>query len=84
MKIIKMPDGEKAPVESDCISIVELADGRFSLNGSALLVCGDTEQTESVAMIGSDTYASYDDAEAAGMAWASDHCVDTLYITNVQ
>lgn len=79
-----MASGEKAPADSDCISIVELSNGRFNLQGSALLAFGDSEQAESVALIGSDTYASYDEAESAGLAWASAHGVETVYISNVQ
>ena len=82
MDIEKLPIGVQAPEDSDCISIQELDDGRFRLNGSALLRCGDTEEAESVALIGGEPYPSFDEAEAAGLAWAAEHCVGTLYVSS--
>ena len=43
-------------------------------------MCGDGEDAESVAMVGSDPYPTFDDAEAAGLAWAEAHCVATIYV----
>lgn len=80
MEIIKLPPGEMAPEDTDCIKINETADGKFSLVASALLACGDGEDAESVAMVSSDPYPSYDDAENAGLAWAEAHCVETIYV----
>ena len=80
MKIIKLPPGEMAPADTDCIKINEMSDGRYSLVASALMACGDGEDFESVALVGSEPYASYRDAEAAGLAWAETHCVETIYI----
>ena len=81
MDIIKLPNGMRASIDSDCISIQELAEGGFLLNGSLLLRCDGEDIAESVALIGGDPYPSYEDAEAAGLAWASGHCVDTLYVS---
>jgi len=80
MEIINMPPGEIASDESDCIRIQELPNGAFSLNGSVLLRCGDAEVAESVSLIGGEPYSTYAEAEAAGMAWAGEHCAETLYI----
>lgn len=80
MEIIKLPAGEQASDESDCIRIQELAAGSFSLTGSVLLRCGDAEVAESVSLIGGEPYDSYDAAEAAGLAWAGEHCADVLYV----
>ena len=81
MEIIKLPEGEVAPLDADCISIMKRADGRCDLNCSALQGCGDGDEVESVALIGSEPYASYDDAESAGLAWAAEHCVDKVFIS---
>jgi hypothetical protein len=85
MEIVKLPEGEAAPRESDCISIVKGPDGRFLLNASALSGCsGDDEgeeEDESVAVIGGDSYATYEEAEAAGLAWASECCAEFVYIS---
>jgi len=80
MEIINLPAGQQASDESDCIRIQELDDGCFTLTGSVLLQCGDGEVAESVSLIGGDPYDSYDAAEAAGLAWAGDHCPETLYV----
>ena len=80
MEIIKLPPGEMASEDTDCIKINETPDGTFTLVASALLDCGDGDNLESVALVSSDPYPSYDDAEAAGLAWAEAHCVRTIYI----
>jgi hypothetical protein len=84
MEIVKLPPGQQASDESDCIRIQELENGGFSLNGSVLLRCGDAEVAESVSLIGGDPYASYEAAEAAGFAWASEHCAEILYVCRSQ
>lgn len=80
MEIVQLPLGEVASDESDCIRIQELPDGRFRLQGSVLLQCGDGDASESVALIGGDLYDSYEDAEGAGLAWADTHCVEVLHV----
>ena len=80
MEIVNLPVGEVASDESDCIRIQELPTGAFSLNGSVLFRCGDSEVAESVSLIGGEPYDSYEDAESAGLAWASEHCAERLYV----
>ena len=81
MDIIKLPFGERAPKESDCISVEEMADGRFNLNTSTLGACVDEDEAESASVIGGTPYDSYDAAEAAGLAIAAEQCVGTVYIS---
>jgi hypothetical protein len=81
MDIIKLPLGELAPKDVDCISIDQASDGTFVLNTSALAVCAGDEEMESTAVIGSEPYPSYDAAEAAGLAIAAEQCVETVYIS---
>lgn len=81
MEIIKLPPGQQAPKESDCISVDRRSDGQFELNTSALSNCGDTDEAESVSAIGSQPYPSYEAAEAAGLAIAAEQCVATVYIS---
>ncbi|MDB5694907.1 MAG: hypothetical protein JWN21_450 [Sphingomonas bacterium] len=81
MEIIKLPAGETAPKESDCISVEEQADGTFELNTSALSACDPADDEESMAVIGSEPYPSYAAAEAAGLAIAAEQCVETVYIS---
>lgn len=79
MEIVKLPPGEQAPKESDCIRI-EPSGGEYRLVSSALFCRGDSEQAESIALVGGEPYRSYDEAEAAGLAWAAEHGVETLYV----
>lgn len=82
MEIIKLPWGEQAPEESDCISVEEKGDGTFELNTASLGNCVAAEADgESMAVIGSQPYPSYDAAEAAGLAIAAEQCVETVYIS---
>ena len=81
MEIVNLPVGEAAPPDSDCIRVQEIAGGEFVLEGTALLRCGDAEPAESVTLIGGASYQSYDDAEAAGLAWADGHCVEQVYVS---
>jgi len=80
MEIIKLAPGVMASEDTDCIKINELLDGSFSLVASALMKCGDGDNMESVALVASDPYPSYDAAEAAGLAWAEAHCVERIYV----
>ncbi len=80
MEIIKLPVGENASDESDCVRIQMLPNGAFSLTGSVLFRCGDAEVAESVSLIGGEPYETYDAAEAAGLAWANEHCAEVIYI----
>ena len=81
MEIVKLPVGQSASAETDCIRIQELAGGGYDLTGSLLFNCGDVEPAESVSLIGSEPYESYEDAEAAGLAWANEHCVPVVHVS---
>lgn len=82
MKIIKLPQGKRAADNVDCISIDQLADGSFTLMGSALINCGDSDEVESVSLVELPPYHTYQEAEDAGLAWAAEQCVDTVYISS--
>lgn len=82
MDIIKLPPGEMADKDTDCIKIERMADGRYSLITSALAAC-DTDEADagdSEAVISSEAYASPEEAEAAGLAWAESLCVARIYV----
>lgn len=80
MEIKKLPFGEIAPEDTDCIKITALPDGRFALVTSALLQCDGDDEAESEAVISSEEYDSYEEAEQAGLAWAEGHCVALVYV----
>jgi hypothetical protein len=81
MEIVNLPVGQSAPPEADCVRVQELENGRFSLNASVLVSCGDVDPAESMSLIGGEPYDSYDDAESAGLAWANEHCPEKLYVS---
>jgi hypothetical protein len=79
--VIKLQPGDRAPRDSDCARIECRDDGKFYLNASALVSCGDSSnEAESVAVVGSDPYDSYEAAESAALAWAASHGVQQLYV----
>ena len=81
MEIIKLPPGEEADEDTDCIKIQRTSEGRYSLISSALVECDDYEdQGDSEAVISSESYDTYEEAEAAGLAWASGLCVERIYV----
>lgn len=81
MEIVRLPEGERAPEDTDCISLSELPDGRCRLEASALINCGDSEEAESIALVDGGAYPTLEDAEAAGFAWAESHCVERLFVS---
>jgi hypothetical protein len=82
MEIIKLPAGEQAAADTDCITIGRTADGRYWVMTSALVECGDddVDEGDSEAVIDSDTYTTFEEAEAAALALASRLCVEKLYV----
>lgn len=80
MDIVRLPPGEAAPASCDCIQLQERTDGRFDMTGTVLFRCGDGNEAESISITRSEPYASYDDAEAAGLAWAAHHCVERIFV----
>lgn len=75
MEIIKLPKGERADDDADCVHIAANADGKFELVGTAL----DGEDT--ISIMDGEPYSTYDDAEAAGLAWADGHGVERLFVS---
>lgn len=85
MEIIRLPWGELAPKDSDCVLVQEEGEGRWQLNTSALENCAiDDEDAGSDATIGGVPYDSYDAAEAAGLAIAAEHCAGTVYVSRAR
>ena len=74
MEIVRLPVGESAPVDSDCISIDQLPTGNFNLTGSLL---GDEE---SVAIVSPIICETQEAAEQQGIAWAEGCGVPKLFI----
>jgi hypothetical protein len=79
MEITRLPIGEQAPSDADCIRIEEQADGKQKLTASAL--CGGEHDSESVSIVGGPVFATLQKAEEAGLAWAENVGVDHLYIS---
>ena len=79
MEIVRLPLGEQAPVDADCLRIEEQPGGQYKLTASAL--CVGTDDGASVSIVGGPIYATPDEAEAAGIAWADGVGVDRLFVT---
>ena len=73
MEIVRLPIGERAPIDSDCISI-EQGETGYNLTGSLL---GDEE---SVAIVSPIICATREAAEEQGIAWAEECGVPMLYV----
>ncbi|SFR83626.1 hypothetical protein [Sphingomonas jatrophae] len=73
MKIIRLPTGQSAPPDADCISIESHPEDGVTLMGTAM--CGD----DSVALTGVQV-DTREAAEEQGIAWAESQGVETLYI----
>jgi hypothetical protein len=82
MQIIRLASGQHASDEVDCISIEHRSDGRYDLQGAALINCGDSDESESVALVGLPPFTTREEAEDVGLAWAADQCVEQLYIAD--
>ena len=76
MDVRRLPVGEVAPPDADCIRLHHLADGRLRLEGSLL----DGEESVSLTQ---SFYRTQGEAEAAGLAWADGHGVATLYVSRL-
>lgn len=79
MDLIRLPVGEQADVDTDCIRVEELDDGACRLTGTAL--CTDVDEGTSVSLMDGLSYATPGEAEAAGIAWAQSVGVEQLYIS---
>lgn len=75
MDIVRLPTGETAPIDSDCISIDEQPDGRLTVTGSIL------SHEESVAIVTPILCATREAAEEQGMSWAAECDVPRLYVS---
>lgn len=80
MEIVRLPAGKQAPVDTDCIRIEAQPDGTYKLTGSALCISADED--DSVALVDTQMFATAEDAERVGTAWAENIGVDRLFISN--
>jgi hypothetical protein len=78
MEIIKLPVGEQASLDADCIRIEELPGSTFKLTASAL--CVGSDDGDSVSVVGGPVFDTRDKVEAAGIAWATDVGVERLFV----
>jgi hypothetical protein len=80
MQVVRLPVGEQAPVEADCIRIEQAAEAVFKLTASAL--CVDADEGESVSIVDGPTFESAEKAEAAGLVWAANVGVERLFVSS--
>lgn len=79
MEITRLPVGEVAPSDTDCIRIEQEADGTYKMTASAL--CAGQDDNESVSIVDGLVFPSIHQAEEAGIAWANDVGAEQLYIS---
>lgn len=80
LQVIRLPAGKIAPADADCIRIEEQADGKFLLTGTTLCNVKGESEGDSVALVATAPYETYDAAEGAGIAWAALQEVLVLHI----
>jgi hypothetical protein len=78
MKITRLPAGEAAPSDVDCIRIEERPDGTYTMTASAL--CSSANDGDSVSIVDVPAFESVQEAEDAGLAWADNVGSEQLYI----
>ena len=79
MEIVRLPVGEQASVDADCIRIEELEGSIFKLTASAL--CVSSDEDDSVSIVGGPVFDSMEQAEAAGVAWATNVGIECLFLS---
>lgn len=79
MDLIRLPVGEQADADKDCIRIEELEDGSHRLTGTAL--CTLEDEGTSVSLVDGLTFATCDEAEQVGVAWAESVGVEHMHIS---
>jgi hypothetical protein len=79
MEIVRLPLGEQASVDADCIRIEEQPGATYKLTASAL--CVGADEGESASIVGGPTFNSFEQAEAAGIAWAASVGVERLFVS---
>lgn len=79
MEVVRLPVGQQAPVDADCIRIEQAADAIFKLTASAL--CQGAYDGESVSIVDGPTFESAKKAEEAGLVWASEVGVERLFVS---
>lgn len=79
MEIVRLPLGEQASVNADCIRIEEQPGATYKLTASAL--CVGADDGESVSVVGGPVFGTIEQAEAAGVAWAANVGVERLFVS---
>jgi hypothetical protein len=79
MEITRLPVGKVASSDKDCVRIEQEPDGTYKMTASAL--CAGRHDSESVSIVDGLPFASVQQAEEAGIAWANDVGSEQLFIS---
>jgi hypothetical protein len=79
MEIVRLPVGKQAAVDVDCIRVEELAGSTYKLTGTAL--CVGSDDGDSVSIVDGPVFKTIEQAEAAGIAWATHVGVERLFVS---
>lgn len=77
MEIVRLGPGERAPDNSDRITINSLPNGRHGVSG---VTVDRATRGAAVHMITENSMPSADEAEAAGIRWAMQQPIDVLFV----
>jgi hypothetical protein len=77
MEIVRLKPGERAPDDSDRVTVNSLPSGKHGFTG----VTATREERPAAVYAGSENaLPSYNEAEEAGIAWAEQHEIAILYV----
>ena len=79
MDIVRLPISKQASVDADCIRIEEQPGATYRLTASAM--CVGTDDGESVSIVGGPEFATAEEAETTGIAWAAGVGVERLFVS---
>jgi hypothetical protein len=71
--------GEQPPVDVDCICVEELSGPTYKLTGTAL--CVGSDDGDSVSIVDGPGFKTIEQAETAGIAWATPVGVERLFVS---
>lgn len=79
MEIVRLPVGEQASIDADCIRVEQQPGDTYKLTATAM--CVGVDDGESVSLVGGPIFESVEQAEEAGITWAENVGVERLFIS---
>ncbi|HEX8363759.1 MAG TPA: hypothetical protein VF603_00570 [Allosphingosinicella sp.] len=80
MQILRLRRGERAPDAADRVTINALPNGKYGFMGVTETRAEYPARSLPIYAVAPNEWLSYEEAEAAAMAWAKDHAIEILYV----